>query len=314
MRNISELKDMREAEMLAILELAEEHDDIVFLDADLSDCSGSACLKKQFPKRFYNCGIAEANMMAVAGGLSSMGFKPFIHSFGCFATRRAFDQIFISLGYTHQVAHIIGTDPGITAQSNGGTHMPFEDIALMRQVPNSVIINPSDGMSCYKLTKQLYENDVLSYTRIRRKGITHRYDDKTEIKLGKGIVLEEGKDVGIIACGEVMVDLASEAVKELQKEGIKPTLVDLHTIRPLDTDLIDKLAKECGRILVCENGRYCGGLGEEISYYLSKTNPVKMDYINVGDRFGEVGDLEYLKNSFGFTKENVKKTVYRLLF
>ena len=313
MKDVTSFKNYRDIVSAAVTDLAYEHEDIVFLDADLSSCIGSTVFQKAHPERFYNCGIAEANMAAVAGGLSSTGLTPFIHSFGCFASRRMYDQLFISVAYAHRVVHVIGSDPGITAQYNGGTHMPFEDIALMRQIPGLVIFEPSDGMSLYELTKQVYANGKSSYIRTPRKGVTFRYTPEDTITLGKGVELRDGKDCAIIATGEIMVDGALEAAESLKKQGIDCTVIDLHTIRPLDTELIEKVASRCGRVLVCENGRYPGGVGEMIAAHLARTNPVKMDFLNVGERFGEVGNLAYLKDAFGFTAENIEKKVLGLL-
>jgi len=312
MRDTKDLVNMRDAVMTAIDDLAAEHEDVVMLDADLSSCIGSTCIAKRFPDRFYNCCIAEGNMVAVAAGLSSMGLVPFVHSFGCFASRRAYDQFFISVAYAHQVIHLIGSDPGVTAQYNGGTHMPFEDIALMRQVPGVIIIDPSDAQSCYELLRQCYESGRLSYLRAARKGVTHRYPVGTKIEIGKGIVLTEGDDVGIIATGEVMVNAASGAIKILAEKGIHATLVDLHTVRPLDTELIDKVARRTGHILVCENGRYSGGVGEAIAAHFAVTVPTKMDFVNVGEEFGEVGNLKYLTERFGFTAEHIAQVAASL--
>ena len=295
----------KEAVIGAVVDLAKEHPEIVFLDADLSSCIGSTTFQKEFPDRFFNCGIAEANMVGVAAGLASTGLVPFIHSFGCFASRRDYDQLFISVGYTHQTVHVIGSDPGITAQYNGGTHMPFEDIALMRQIPRMVIVEPSDAQSLYELTLQVYENGHSSYIRTPRKGICFRYSPEDKIELGKGIELKDGEDVAIIATGALMVDAALGAEKLLAEKGIKATVIDLHTIRPLDTALIEKVAARTGHVLVCENGRYAGGVGEMIAAHLASVNPVKMGFVNVGERFGEVGNLKYLSSAFGFTAENV---------
>ena len=303
----------KEAVIGAVVDLAEKHPEIVFLDADLSSCIGSTTFQKAYPERFFNCGIAEANMVGVAAGLASTGLVPFIHSFGCFASRRDYDQLFISVGYTHQTVHVIGSDPGITAQYNGGTHMPFEDIALMRQIPGMVIIEPSDAQSLYELTLQVYENGHSSYIRTPRKGICYRYTPEDKIELGKGIELADGGDVAIIATGALMVDAAQGAQKALESEGIKATVVDLHTIRPLDTALIEKVAARTGHVLVCENGRYAGGVGEMIAAHLAAVNPVKMGFVNVGERFGEVGNLKYLSEAFGFTAENVAAKARELL-
>ena len=303
----------KEAVIGAVVDLAAEHPEIVFLDADLSSCIGSTTFQKTYPDRFFNCGIAEANMVGVAAGLASTGLVPFIHSFGCFASRRDYDQLFISVGYTHQTVHVIGSDPGITAQYNGGTHMPFEDIALMRQIPGMVIVEPSDAQSLYDLTLQVYANGHSSYIRTPRKGICFRYSPEDKIELGKGIELADGKDVAIIATGALMVDAAVEAEKMLAADGIKATVVDLHTIRPLDTELIEKVASRTGHVLVCENGRYAGGIGEMIAGHLAAVNPVKMGFVNVGERFGEVGNLKYLSGAFGFNAETIVSKVEALL-
>lgn len=312
MRDTSTIEHMRDAVMAAIYDLASEHPEVVMLDADLASCIGSHSFKQAFPDRFYNCGIAEANMVGVAAGLASMGLVPYAHTFGCFASRRAYDQLFLSVGYTGQTVHLIGSDPGISAQLNGGTHMPFEDIALMRQIPGMTIIDPSDAQSMYELMRQAYDLNKSSYTRSARKGVSHRYPVGTTIELGKGIELAQGEDVAIIATGEVMVNAAEKAVKELSAKGIQATLVDLHTIRPLDYDLIAKVAKRCKRVLVCENGRYAGGVGEAVAGYLVTTNPVPMDFVSVGEQYGEVGTLDYLAKVFGFTAENIARKAENL--
>lgn len=313
MRDTADLGNMKDAIMAAIIDLATEHKDVCMLEADLMTCLGSTGFKKQFPERFFNCGIAEANMVGVAAGLSSMGFVPFADSFGVFSSRRAYDQFFLSVNYAKQRVHLIGTDPGVTAQVNGGTHMPFEDIALMRQIPDLIILDPSDGQSCYELIRQAYESGHSSYLRAGRRGITHRYPVGTKIELGKGIVLQDGTDVAIFATGETMVNEAVKALEILKAAGISAALIDLHTIKPLDTELVEKYAKKTGHVLVCENGRYAGGVGEGIAYHLAKTCPTKMDFVNVGERFGEVGNLAYLIKAFGFTAEDIAAKAKGLL-
>jgi len=305
MRDTADLANMKDAVMAAIIDLAEEHKEVCMLEADLMTCLGSTGFKKKFPERFYNCGIAEANMVGVAAGLSSMGFVPFADSFGVFSSRRVYDQFFLSVNYAKQRVHLIGTDPGVVAQVNGGTHMPFEDIALMRQIPDLIILDPSDAQSCYELIRQAYESGHSSYIRAGRRGVTHRYPVGTRIELGKGIELASGKDVAIIAEGETMVNEAVKALDILKAKGIDATLVDMHTIKPLDTDLVEKVAARCGKVLVCENGRYAGGLGEGIAAHLAKTNPTKMDFVCVGEKFGEVGNLSYLIKAFNLSAEDI---------
>ncbi len=304
MRDTSDIKDMRDALMAAIIDLAKEHPEVVFLDSDLSSCINSGLFAKEFPQRFFNCGIAEANMVGVAAGLSSMGFVPFAHSFGCFASRRAYDQFFLSVNYAGQRVHLIGTDSGVTAQVNGGTHMPFEDVGLMRLIPDLIILDPSDTQSAYDLAQQAYASGKSSYIRMRRKGGTHRYAPG-QVKLGKGNVLAEGKDLAIVATDEVIVNEAVKAVEMLKEKGISATLVDITSIKPLDTELLEKVSKETGRVLVCENARYAGGLGEAVAAHLAKTYPAKMDFICVGEKFGEVGKLDYLMKAFNLTAEDM---------
>ncbi len=312
-RDAHDFNHYKEAVIGAVVDIAREDERVCFIDSDLSSCIGSTTFQKEFPTRFFNAGIAEANMVGLAAGLSSVGLIPVIHSFGCFMSRRDYDQLFISLGYAHQRAICIGSDPGITAQYNGGTHMPFEDIALMRQIPGFVIIEPSDAQSLYDLTWQVYKSGHNAYIRTPRKGINYRYTLEDKIELGKAIELRSGDDVAIIATGIVMVDGAMEAAEILEKKGIKATVVDLHTIHPLDTALIEKVASRIGRVLVCENGRYAGGVGEMIASHLSETVPTRMGFINVGERFGEVGNLSYLKSAFGFTGEDIAKKAEELL-
>lgn len=312
-RDAHDFNHYKEAVIGAVVDIAREDERVCFIDSDLSSCIGSTTFQKEFSSRFFNAGIAEANMVGLAAGLSSVGLIPVIHSFGCFMSRRDYDQLFISLGYAHQRAICIGSDPGITAQYNGGTHMPFEDIALMRQIPGFVIIEPSDAQSFYDLTWQVYKSGHNAYIRTPRKGINYRYTLEDKIELGKGIELRNGDDIAIIATGIVMVDGAIEAAEILEKKGIKATVVDLHTIRPLDTDLIEKVASRTGRVLVCENGRYAGGVGEMIASHLSQTVPTRMGFVNVGERFGEVGNLSYLKSAFGFTGEDIAKKAEELL-
>ena len=312
MRDTSTINDMRDSIMAAIIDLAKEHPEVVFLDSDLSSCINSGLFAKEFPTRFFNCGIAEANMVGVASGLSSMGFVPYAHSFGCFASRRAYDQFFLSANYAGQHVHLIGTDAGVTAQINGGTHMPLEDVGLMRLIPELIVLDPSDIQSCYDLTVQAFESGKCSYTRIRRKGGTHRYAPG-QVKLGKGNVLAEGSDLAIVATDEVIVNEAVKATDLLSKKGIKATLVDMHTIKPLDTDLLDKISKETGHVLVCENARYAGGLGEAVAAHLATTYPAKMDYVCIGEKFGEVGKLDYLMKTFGLLADDIVAKAEKLV-
>jgi transketolase len=190
--------------------------------------------------------------------------------------------------------------------------MPLEDVGLMRLIPELIVLDPSDIQSCYDLTLQAFESGKCSYTRIRRKGGTHRYA-AGQVKLGKGNVLAEGSDLAIVATDEVIVNEAVKAVDLLSKKGIKATLVDMHTIKPLDTDLLDKVSKETGHVLVCENARYAGGLGEAVAAHLATTYPAKMDYVCIGEKFGEVGKLDYLMRTFGLLADDIVAKAEKLV-
>lgn len=302
--DLTKIQHMRDAFVAAVIDLAAKDPNVVLLDADLASCVNSGPFEAAYPDRFFNCGIAEANMVGMAAGLSSMGLVPFAHTFACFASRRVYDQWFLSANYAKRCVHLVGTDPGVTAQLNGGTHMPFEDIALMRQIPNLTIVEPSDTASCYALTEQVYGLKTSSYMRLQRKGTVLRYD-VGQIELGKGIVREDGDDVTIIAAGLVMVEEAVKAQKTLAAEGISAAVIDMHTIKPLDTDLILKYAKKTGRVLVCENGRIAGGLGSGVAEFLARNLPVPMDFVCVEEDFGEVGSLKYLMKRFGLTEADI---------
>ncbi|NCD07039.1 MAG: hypothetical protein EOL97_13050 [Spirochaetia bacterium] len=208
---------------------------------------------------------------------------------------------------------MIGFNPGIEAQANGGTHMPFEDIALMKQIPNINIIEPSDFYSAYHLIKQLNKIDRPSYIRIPRKSATLRYDNNTKIELGKAIELLKGNDVAIISTGMFMVNQAMKAAQILKDKNINATVIDLHTIKPLDTDMILDVAQRCNSIVICENGRYAAGVGEMISNYLVQKKPVKMRFVSVNDKYGEVGDLDYLANKFNLTYSTIVEKVLDLI-
>ena len=305
---MAEVKDMdielRAAYCRTLMELAEKDPRVVVLEADLMKASGTMPFKDAFGKRAVDVGVAEADMVGIASGLSVQGFIPFAATFGCFAARRTFDQFFISSNYAKLNVKLTGTDPGVSAVYNGGTHMPFEDVGMMRLIPDLIIIDPSDTQSLYDLTIQAYATGKCTYTRTRRKGGTHRYAPG-QVKLGKGNILADGKDLAIVATDEVIVNEAVKAVEMLAQKGIRATLVDITTIKPLDTDLLEKVSKETGHVLVCENARYAGGLGEAVAAHLARTYPAKMDFICVDERFGEVGKLDYLMKTFHLTAEDI---------
>ncbi len=282
--------------------------EVVYLDADLMNSMGTLKLGKARPDRCFECGIAEANMAGVAGGMSATGCKPFVHTFGAFAGRRCYDQVFISIGYAQQHAVIVGTDAGVTAAFNGGTHMPFEDIALYRAMPGATVIDVADATAFEAALWMCKDNPGVNYIRTGRKNNVAVYGEGSEFKIGKANVLRDGKDCAIVACG-LMVAEALGAAKILEAEGIDVAVIDPVTIKPLDKDTILSYAKKCGCIVTAENANVTGGLGAAVSEFLSETCPTLITRVGVMDEFGEVGDEAYLRERFGLTKENLAQKV-----
>ncbi len=305
MKKLDTYADMRAVYTDTLIDLAKEDDKVVVMDADLMSANGTKAFKTEFPERMINAGVAEANMVGVAAGLASQGFIPFASTFGCFATRRAFDQFFLSVNYAKQNVKLVGSDPGVTAQFNGGTHMPFCDITLTRVIPGLVVVEPCDTVSLYKLTKKVYEHQGPVYMRLHRKGAMTIYKEDQNFELGKGIVIEDGTDVTLIATGLVMVSEALKAREILAEEGISAAVIDMHTVKPLDEALVAEYAKKTGAIVTCENGQKIGGLGGAVSEYLSENLPTLMRRVAVNDEFGEVGKQGYLQDRFGLTAAKI---------
>mgnify|MGYP002604095878 FL=1 len=242
----------RDGYIAAMTELMENDPTIVHVDCDLGGCINVGKLQAKFPDRVFNAGIAEQNAVGVASGMAAAGMKAFVHSFGCFAARRCFDQAFLAAGYSQVPVHIIGSDPGVTAAFNGATHMPFEDGALYMTVPGAVVIDSCDYVQTKSLTKKLAEYPKLSYMRLIRKNFKTIYADGSEFEIGKGVTLKDGKDVTIIASG-IMLDEALRAEEILSAEGISARVIDMHTWKPIDEELICKAAEETGCIVTAEN-------------------------------------------------------------
>ena len=286
-------------------EIAARDDKVVYLDADLANCVGMVKFIKEHPERGFDCGIAEANMMGIAAGLSAGGFKPIVHTFGPFASRRSFDQVFLSIAYAKNSVTVIGTDPGVTAAMNGGTHMPFEDMALYRSIPDAYVFDVTDTAMLKDLLDQCVDIHGLKYLRVGRKQNAKMYADGTKFTIGKGVeVASHGKDVAIIACG-IMVAKAIDAAEALKAEGINATVIDMFTVKPLDEALVEQLAKECGAIVTAENHNRIGGLTDAVSAFTSANCPVPVRHVAVEDEFGEVGPQDYLEERFGLTTEAI---------
>lgn len=301
-------REMRAAYSEELCKLAEKDNRIVLVEADLSHAGGTNAFKEKYPDRLINVGIAEANMIGVAAGLANYGKIPFTHTFTAFATRRAMDQITISAAYTRLNVKMVGSDPGISAELNGGTHMSFEDIALMRAIPGMVIVEPVDVCSMKKFVPMILEHDGPVYMRMFRKITEKIYDENSTFELGKAVTLRDGKDATIIASG-IMVKEALAAEKSLSSEGLSVRVLDMHTIKPIDQEAIIKAAEETGAIVTAENSNIIGGLGSAVSEVLVENCCVPMKRIGVTDHFGEVGKMPYLAEKYHMTSEDIVKAV-----
>jgi len=307
------MAEMREIYSNTLIELANNDERIVVVEADLMHANGTSSFQDSFPDRIFNVGVAEANMIGIASGLSAMGKIPFANTFASFAARRDYDQFFLSANYARLNVKLIGTDPGICAAFNGGTHMPFEDIGLMRLIPGCTVIEPSDGISLRSLLHQITYDAKCTYIRINRKTSPTIYIEEDIFELGKGKIICEGSDVTIIATGSIMVPEALKAVENLKREGISAGLIDLHTIKPLDTELILEYAEKTKKIVTCENHQIIGGIGSAIAEFLSENYPIPIKRIGIKDRFGQVGDIEYLKKEYELNSGTIEKATKSLL-
>lgn len=305
--------EMRKVYADTLMELAEKDERIVLLEADLMKASGTVCFKDKYPERTFDMGVAEANMVGVAAGLSAGGKIPFADTFGCFATRRTYDQFFISACYAQLNVNLVGTDPGVSAAFNGGTHMPFEDMGIMRNVPGLVVFEPSDPVSLKALVKEAAAYPHSTYMRLHRKNLPHIYNDDEMFEFGKGKVLRDGADITIIAMGGIMVNEALKAADSLKEQGISAAVIDILTVKPIDTELVLEYAKKTGCIVTCENHQIINGLGSAVAELLAENCPTRLKRIGVNDEFGEVGTLEYLKDRFGMNAAHIEAVVKEIL-
>ena len=290
-------------------ELLENDPQVCYLDTDLMSCIGTAKLPQKYD-RAINCGIAEANMIGIASGLSAAGFKPICHSFGPFASRRCYDQLFLSGGYAGNSITVIGSDPGITAAFNGGTHMPFEDVALYRSIPGATIVDITDVTMLKAFLKMAVDMPGVKFLRVGRKGSHPVYSEDTEFVAGKGFVLREGTDAVIIAAG-IMVHEAMQAAQKLEAEGVSAAVIDPFTIKPLDAELIRTYAAKTGCVVVAENHNKIGGLYSAVKEILD--GEAKTGYVAVEDEFGEVGPQDYLRQRFDLTDDHIVRVVKETL-
>ena len=301
----AETEEMRAVYGSVLMDLAASDDRVVVLDADLMKANGTVPFKKSYPDRAFDVGVAEANMVGISAGLSAVGLIPFPATFTCFAARRTFDQFFISANYAKQNVKLTGTDPGVAAAFNGGTHMSFEDIGLMRTIPGIYICEPADPVSLRALLPQIAARYGSSYLRLHRKPIAHVYDKGTRFELGKGVVIADGNDVTLIAAGAICVAEAVGAATKLAAKGVSVAVIDMHTIKPIDEELVETYARKTGAVVTVENHQVRGGLGSAVAEVLTDRYPVPQRRLGVRDEFGEVGTQEYLQERFGLTAEAI---------
>ena len=301
---------MRDVYCETLIDLALENEDIVVLDADLVSSSGMKPFFSRFPDRAIQCGIAEANMIGVAAGLSSVGKIPFAHSFGCFASRRVCDQIMISAAYAKQNVRIIGSDPGITAAYNGGTHMPFEDMGVLRSIPDITLIEATDTVMLAKLLRQTAALRGVFYIRMPRKETAGIYGEGSEFEIGRGNLLVDGNDAMIVASG-IMVVEALNAAAMLKEEKLSVGVVDMFTWKPVDTELIEYCARRAGALVTAENHNIVGGLGSAVAEAVVAACPAPVEMVGVKDRFGQVGTEDFLRMEYDLTASAIAEAVRR---
>lgn len=303
----------RDAYGEALIELGKQNENVVVLDADLSKSTKTHGFGVEFPNRFINVGIAEQNLIGMAAGLSTTGKIPFASTFAMFATGRAFEIIRNSVGYPKLNVKICATHSGITVGEDGASHQALEDISCMRTIPNMTVIVPADGVETKAAIHAIAKMNGPAYIRLGRLAVPTVNDEASyEFEIGKGVTLKEGNDVTIIATG-LMVSEAIEAAKELETKGINARVINIHTIKPIDTELIIKAAKETGAIVTAEEHNVIGGLGSAVAEVISENHPVLLKRIGTNDTFGESGKPADLMKKYGLTKDNIVDTVTEVI-
>jgi transketolase len=293
----------------ALVELGKEKENLVVLDADLAAATKTGVFKKAFPDRHIDCGIAEANMTGIAAGLSTCGKVPFISTFAMFAAGRSFEQVRNSIGYPHLNVKIGATHAGISVGEDGATHQCNEDIALMREIPGMVILNPCDDVEAKAAVKAAYEHQGPVYLRFGRLATPVINDAATyRFEIGKGVTLKNGKDITIFATG-LCVSASLEAAEQLAADGVDARVINIHTIKPLDEELVIQAAKETGRVFTVEEHSIIGGLGSAVSEVLGEKCPTKITRIGVNDVFGESGPAVELLHKYGLDAEGIYKYI-----
>ena len=310
---MAELKKIatRDSYGKALAELGAEHDNLVVLDADLAGATKTGTFLKAFPQRHFDCGIAEANMICVAAGMSTTGLVPFASTFAMFAAGRAFEQVRNSIGYPNLNVKIGATHGGISVGEDGASHQCCEDFALMRSIPGMVVMSPADDVEARAMVKAAYEHEGPVYMRFGRAAVPVIHEEGAPFAIGKGEVLRDGSDVAIIANG-LMVYEAILAAEKLAEEGVSAMVINMGTIKPLDEELVLSAAEKCGKVITCEEHSVIGGLGEAVCSLLAEKKPTKVVRIGVNDEFGHSGPAGALLKQFGLCWENVYETALKL--
>ena len=294
----------RDAYGLALVELGKENENVVVLDADLSKSTKTCNFKEAYPERFFNMGIAEQNLLGTAAGLAASGKIPFASSFAVFAVGRAYDQIRNSIAYPKLNVKIAATHAGITVGEDGGSHQMIEDIALMRALPNMTVIVPADGVETRAAILAAAEYKGPVYIRLGRSKVETIFDENYKFRLGKGVVVKDGTDVTLIACG-IMVEVALRAAELLAADNISAAVVNISTIKPIDAALITKMAEQTGAVVTCEEHNIIGGLASAVAEVLVEKCPVPMERVGVEDKFGQSGLPDELLKAYGLTAEHI---------
>lgn len=302
---------LRDTYVDLLLEYAQKDDRIVALDADLMAASSVKRFSQQMPGRAIDVGVAEANMIGVAAGLAAMGKIPFTHSFTAFASRRVCDQVTLSVAYAGLNVKMVGSDPGITAELNGGTHMSMEDVSIMRNIPGMTVYEPVDSAQLRAAFPQILAHDGPVYIRLLRRPAVRIDSENDEFTLGKASLLREGGDVTILATG-IMVAEALLAAEELAGQGISAEVLNVHTVKPFDEEAVLRSAMKTGAVVTAENASVIGGLGSAAAECLGENCPVPLRRIGVRDCFGEVGLTDYLKEKFGLTAKEIVRAAHEV--
>jgi len=304
--------EMRQVFASELEKIMGENEKVCIVDADLARASATLGIRARYPERALDVGVAEANMASIAAGLSSYGFIPFITSFAPFATRRCYDQIAISIAYARQNVKIVGTDPGISAELNGGTHMAFEDVSIMRTIPTMVVFEPVDAIQVRKAMPQIVAHNGPVYIRLFRRELPNIFTEDYEFELFKADVLQEGTDVTILATG-IMVQKALDAVIQLKTQNISAEVINVHTIKPLDEHTILASIRKTGKAVTAENHNVIGGLYSAISELTAAHYPVPIARVGIEDEFGEVGTINDLVTRYQLTSSAIIEKCLKVL-